>query len=368
MNIRKVFARATGNPVVTDLRDYGNIVEEIKKSDLKGTSAEELKSRLRALREEASDSPERAASSVFPLVREASRRAVGLDPFDVQMIAGLVMVPGGIAELPTGEGKTLAAVFPACLHALGGRGVHILTFNDYLARRDAAWMGPIYRLLGLSVGCVQEGMDPAAKRAAYAADVTYATAKEAGFDYLRDGIAYDVDDLVHRPFHYALVDEADSILIDEARIPLVISGVEDRATWDARHLSALIRQLDEGRDFETDAERRNVFLTDAGIGRIEALLGEAVSTRKGTRRFSKRSAAPCTPRRSSNATWITSSATGGSRSWTNSRAGWWPSATGPTVSRPRSKPKKGWPGNPKAGSWDRSPSSTFSGCIRAWPA
>jgi preprotein translocase subunit SecA len=275
MNIRKVFARATGNPVVTDLRDYGNIVEEIKKSDLKGTSAEELKSRLRALREEASDSPERAASSVFPIVREASRRAVGLDPFDVQMIAGLVMVPGGIAELPTGEGKTLAAVFPACLHALGGRGVHVLTFNDYLARRDAAWMGPIYRLLGLIVGCVQEGMAPAAKRAAYAADVTYATAKEAGFDYLRDGIAYDVDDLVHRPFHYALVDEADSILIDEARIPLVISGVEDRATWDARHLSALIRQLDEGRDFETDAERRNVFLTDAGIGRIEALLGGA---------------------------------------------------------------------------------------------
>ena len=275
MNVRKYFARATGNPVVTDLLDHWKTVEEIKKVDLAGASAEELKARFSALREQAVDSPEKAAADIFPIVREASRRAVGLNPFDVQMIAGLAMVPGGIAELPTGEGKTLAAVFPACLHALAGRGVHILTFNDYLARRDAAWMGPIYRLLGLSVGCAQEGMAPAAKRAAYAADITYATAKEAGFDYLRDGIAYDERDLVHRPFHYALVDEADSILIDEARIPLVISGLEDRASWDTRHISTLIRRLDEGRDFATDAERRNVFLTDAGIARVEALLGGA---------------------------------------------------------------------------------------------
>ena len=275
MKIRKFFARATGNPVVTDLVDLGKTVEEIKKVDLTGASAEELRARFSALRKQATDAPERAAAAVFPIVREASRRAVGLDPFDVQMIAGLAMVPGGIAELPTGEGKTLAAVFPACLHALAGRGIHILTFNDYLARRDAAWMGPIYRLLGLSVGCAQEGMAPAAKRSAYAADITYATAKEAGFDYLRDGIAYEECDLVHRPFHYALVDEADSILIDEARIPLVISGLEDRASWDTRHISTLVRQLDEGRDFATDAERRNVFLTDAGIARVEALLGGA---------------------------------------------------------------------------------------------
>ncbi len=275
MNIRNIFARATANPVVTDLRDYWKAVEEIKRIDLTGASAEELKARFSALREKASDSPERVAEDVFPIVREASRRAAGLDPFDVQMIAGLAMVPGGIAELPTGEGKTLAAVFPACLHALAGRGVHVLTFNDYLARRDAAWMGPIYRLLGLSVGCAQEGMAPAAKRAAYAADVTYATAKEAGFDYLRDGIAYAESDLVHRPFHCALIDEADSILIDEARIPLVISGLEDRASWDTRHISTLVRQLDEGRDFATDAERRNIYLTDAGIARVETLLGGA---------------------------------------------------------------------------------------------
>jgi preprotein translocase subunit SecA len=285
MNIQRIFARATGNPVITDLRDYGKAVEEIKSVDLTGASAEELKARFSALREKAPDSPERAAADVFPIVREASRRAVGLDPFDVQMIAGLAMVPGGIAELPTGEGKTLAAVFPACLHALAGRGVHVLTFNDYLARRDAGWMGPVYRLLGLSVGCAQEGMTPAAKRAAYAAEVTYATAKEAGFDYLRDRIAYDESDLVHRPFHAAIVDEADSILIDEARIPLVISGLEDRAAWDARSVAGVVRRLAEGRDYETDAERRNVFLTDAGILRVESLLGGARLYQAGNERL-----------------------------------------------------------------------------------
>ena len=139
------------------------------------------------------------------------------------------MAAGKVAELPTGEGKTLAAVFPAYLHALSGRGVHVLTFNDYLARRDAAWMGPVFTFLGLSVGCIQEGMSCADRRRAYASDVTYAAAREAGFDFLRDRIAVAPGDVVHRPFHVALVDEADSILIDEARVPLVISGTADRS-------------------------------------------------------------------------------------------------------------------------------------------
>ena len=134
------------------------------------------------------------------------------------------MADGRVAELPTGEGKTLAAVFPAYLHALSGRGVHVLTFNDYLARRDAAWMGPVFAFLGLSVGCVQEGMPAADRRRAYSSDVTYAAAREAGFDFLRDRVAVASGDIVHRTFHMALVDEADSILIDEARVPLVISG------------------------------------------------------------------------------------------------------------------------------------------------
>jgi preprotein translocase subunit SecA len=189
------------------------------------------------------------------------------------MVAGLAMLERRIAELPTGEGKTLAAVFPAYLQALTGRGVHILTFNDYLARRDAAWMGPIYRLLGLSVGFVREGMSKPEKRSAYACDVSYATAKEAGFDFLRDQLAHETDDLVHRPFHVALVDEADSILVDEARIPLVISGAAGEFNTDAERLAPLIRRLVPGRDYETDEEKSNVFPTDAGLEKLEQSLG-----------------------------------------------------------------------------------------------
>ena len=161
---------------------------------------------------------------LFALAREASRRVLGQRPFDEQIVAGLALGRGHVVEMLTGEGKTLAAVMPAALNALTDRGVHVLTFNDYLARRDAEWMGPVYRLLGLSVGSVHEGMPPAARRAAYAADITYVTAKEAGFDHLRDLLVMDAADLVHRPFHFALVDEADSLMIDEARVPLVIAG------------------------------------------------------------------------------------------------------------------------------------------------
>ena len=289
MKLRKIFDKATSHPVVTDLSPYEPFIQSIKRQDHTSLPAGEFRSRIGALQAQARNTPADCASpagapsppdpqvlaEVFALVREASRRTIGLAPFDVQIIAGAAMAAGGVAELPTGEGKTLAAVFPACLHALSGRGVHVLTFNDYLARRDASWMGPIYRLLGLSVGCIQEGMAPFEKRAAYATDVTYATAKEAGFDFLRDRIAYEAGELVHRPFYAAVVDEADSILIDEARIPLVISGVEDRASWDARHVAGIVARLAEGRDYETDAERRNVFLTDAGILRAESLLGGA---------------------------------------------------------------------------------------------
>ncbi len=229
--------------------------------------------------------PHRLVVEGFACIFEASRRALGLVPHDVQLIAGLAMCGRRIAELPTGEGKTLAAVFPAGLAALSGRGVHILTFNDYLACRDAAWMGPVYRLLGLSVGSVQEGMAKSLKRAAYAADVTYSTAKEAGFDYLRDGLAYDPAERVHRPFHMALVDEADSILIDEARIPLVISGLAGASEEDADRIASAVRELAPGRDYETDAERRNVFLTDAGLDRIERVLGCANLHAAGSERL-----------------------------------------------------------------------------------
>src|SRR5262245_8463103 len=210
---------------------------------------------------------------VFALAREAADRALGMRPFDVQVMAGVALNHGKLIEMQTGEGKTLAAVLPACLNALAGCGVHVLTFNDYLARRDAAWMGPIYRFLGLSVGVVQEDTNVDARLAAYASDVTYATAKEAGFDFLRDGLCRTPDDLVHRPFNFAIVDEADSILIDEARVPLVIAGERAGSQTSPYRIAEVVAAAAEGEDWETDENRRNVSLTDSGVDRVEAALG-----------------------------------------------------------------------------------------------
>jgi len=205
----------------------------------------------------------------YSLVRETSNRTIGLKPFDVQILAGIAMHRGKLVEMPTGEGKTLAAVFPAYLNALTGRGVHVLTFNDYLARRDAAWMGPVYKFLGLSVGYVQDGMDKISRQKAYACDITYATAKEAGFDFLRDHLCYEKEKLVQRSFHFALVDEADSILVDEARVPLVIAGSVGRSLEDPGHLAEMVKNLKPSVDFETDDGKRNIFLTDKGLKHFE---------------------------------------------------------------------------------------------------
>jgi len=281
--LKTLFNRFRGVPIATDLAAYEKTVRAIRarheEEGLAEVPDEEIVRRAAALR---LAGPERvpvpsakdeARAPVFALALEAVRRGTGLEAHDVQLVAALAMAEGKIAELPTGEGKTLAAVFTASHLALSGRPVHVLTFNDYLARRDAAWMGPAYRLLGLSAGAVREGLDKAAKRAAYACDVVYATAKEAGFDYLRDRLAFEPEELVHRPFGVALVDEADSILIDEARIPLVISGEAGAAGVDVTRLAALVRGLERGRDYEIDAENANVFPTDTGIRRLESLLG-----------------------------------------------------------------------------------------------
>jgi preprotein translocase subunit SecA len=279
MKLQAAFNKARGVPVEVDLSAYRRTIEHVhsfqRERALRQVPAAELTVLSGDLRLRAGSDqlPAQAAVEAFGLVFEASRRTIGLVPHDVQMIAGLAMLERKIAELPTGEGKTLAAVFPAYLRALSGRGVHILTFNDYLARRDAVWMGPIYRLLGLNVGFVQEGMTKSEKRRAYACDVTYATAKEAGFDFLRDQLAYGTDEFVHRPFHTALVDEADSILIDEARIPLVISGAAGELNVDAERLAPLIRRLVPGRDYEFDEDKRNVFPTDSGMAKLETELG-----------------------------------------------------------------------------------------------
>ncbi|HZR37727.1 MAG TPA: preprotein translocase subunit SecA, partial [Nevskia sp.] len=217
----------------------------------------------------------------FAVVREAGRRVLGMRHFDVQLIGGAVLHQGKISEMRTGEGKTLVATLPAYLNALPGKGVHVVTVNDYLARRDAEWMGRIHRFLGLSVGVVVPGQSPQEKREAYAADITYATNNELGFDYLRDNLAFTPADKVQRGHAYAIVDEVDSILIDEARTPLIISGPtdDDPELW--RKLNALIPRLkpqkeEEGPgDFWPDLKSKQVHLSEEGHERVEELLRQA---------------------------------------------------------------------------------------------
>ena len=269
--------RLQGSTVRLDLERYQPPLAAIAalENECRQLSDEELLGRSRTLHARARAGEPRQAlrAPFFALVREASRRALGQRPFDEQIVAALALDDGDVVEMLTGEGKTLTAVMPAALNALTDRGAHVLTFNDYLAGRDAEWMGPIYRLLGLSVGCVQQGMAPADRRAAYHADVTYVTAKEAGFDHLRDLLAMEAPDLVHRPFHFALVDEADSLMIDEARVPLVIAGSVDRDTSLAPRLAALVASLVSGVHFDADEYGRDIELTEKGIEHVEGSLG-----------------------------------------------------------------------------------------------
>jgi preprotein translocase subunit SecA len=262
-----------GGPVEEDLTPYLETVAEIGRwgESLAAESDDRLAQRAASLRESAleDDATEERLIEIFALVREAAARTLGMRPFDVQLVAGLALHRGRLVEMQTGEGKTLAAVLPACLNALSGQGVHVLTFNDYLARRDAAWMGPVYRFLGLSVGAVQEGMGVEERRAAYRADITYATAKEAGFDFLRMHLCRRADEQVHRPFSYAIIDEADSILIDEARVPLVIAGERPTSETSPYRIAEVVGRLEEETDWETDDNGRNAFLTEAGLDRVE---------------------------------------------------------------------------------------------------
>jgi preprotein translocase subunit SecA len=268
--------RLQGSTVRLDLECYQPPLAAIAalESECRRLSDEELLGRSRALHAGARGGESRLAlRTFFALVREASRRALDQRPFDEQIVAALALDDGVVVEMLTGEGKTLTAVMPAAFNAFADRGAHVLTFNDYLAGRDAEWMGPIYRLLGLTVGRVQQGMAPADRRAAYHADVTYVTAKEAGFDHLRDLLAMDAADLVHRPFYFALVDEADSLMIDEARVPLVIAGSVDRDTSLAPRLAALVASLVSGVHFDADEYGRDIELTEKGIEHVESSLG-----------------------------------------------------------------------------------------------
>ncbi len=269
--------RLQGSTVQFDLHRYLAPLMEIaalEDSTARLTDAD-IEARSRALRDRARAGEPLAAlrAPLYALAREAARRVLGQRPFDEQIVSALALDDGRVVEMQTGEGKTLAAVMPASINAFADRGVHVLTFNDYLARRDAEWMGPVYRMLGLTVGYVLQGMPPDARRASYNADITYVTAKEAGFDHLRDLLAMQPGDLVHRPFHFALVDEADSILIDEATVPLVIAGSVDRAESLAPRLARLAEALTPGLHFDTDEYQRNVDLTEAGVEHVERLLG-----------------------------------------------------------------------------------------------
>ena len=207
----------------------------------------------------------------FAITREAAKRTLGQRHYDVQLVGGIVLHQGKIAEMATGEGKTLVATLPVYLNALEGKGVHVITVNDYLAQRDAAWMGEIYQFLGLTVGCIVHGLDDKQRREQYGADVTYGTNNEFGFDYLRDNMKFTLETMVQRPFNFAIVDEVDSILIDEARTPLIISGPSEDSSEMYQLVDRVIPELEEG-DFEIDEKARAATLTDEGAERVEALL------------------------------------------------------------------------------------------------
>ena len=209
----------------------------------------------------------------YALTREAAARALGMRHFDVQIIGGACLHRGWIAEMRTGEGKTLVATLPVCLNALVRRGIHLVTVNDYLARRDAQWMGPIYEFLGISVGVIQAGMEPAERRLAYESDVTYGTNSEFGFDYLRDNLAVELEDTVQRGHVLAIVDEVDSILIDEARTPLIISGQPEEAPETYYAFAKVARTLRVPEDYEVDEKRKTVAPTEQGVHKVERALG-----------------------------------------------------------------------------------------------
>lgn len=258
-------------------REYDAVVAQVNASEssVAPLSDDELRGKTVEFRNRlnAGETLDDLLPEAFAVVREAAKRTLGMRHFDVQIIGGIVLHRGNIAEMRTGEGKTLVATLPVYLNALNGNGVHVVTVNDYLAKRDSEWMGRIYRFLGLEVGIVQSGMDPAARKAAYAADVTYGTNAEFGFDYLRDNMVNRGEARVQRGHHYAVVDEVDSILIDEARTPLIISGAGTRSADMYKAFAKVVPRLRSEEDFELDEAKRTVAPTEEGITRVEKALG-----------------------------------------------------------------------------------------------
>lgn len=274
--LKRIHQRLNGSTVTYDVTSYSDLLDAIKtrRFQLESVPDNHLGRLSRKLQLNAQKNMQLddLLIDAYALVYEAISRVLGLTPFDVQIIGAIALHQGKLAEMQTGEGKTLTAVFPSYLNALNGKGVHIMTFNDYLARRDAQWMAPIHRLLNISTGYIQERMPITDRRTAYSADITYLSAKEAGFDFLRDSLCNDWHDRVQRSFNFAVIDEADSILIDEARIPLVIAGKSRTKTCDAVYMSEIAQQLHMDTNLEMDDAGRNIYLTDAGLKHAEYLL------------------------------------------------------------------------------------------------
>lgn len=274
--ITNILKKIIGTKNERELKRIQPLVERINSfgEEYKALSDEELKGKTPFFRErlDRGEELDDLLPEAFAAAREAAHRTVGMRHFDVQLIGGVVLHEGKIAEMATGEGKTLVATLPVYLNALTSLGVHVITVNDYLAKRDADWMGPIYRFLGLSVGVIVHGLDDSERKAAYGCDVTYGTNNEFGFDYLRDNMKYSVDECVQREYNYAIVDEVDSILIDEARTPLIISGPAEESTDKYYKINRLIYQLKKDKDFMVDEKAKSAYLTEEGVARIEKMI------------------------------------------------------------------------------------------------
>lgn len=271
--MQKIFGSANARII----KKYARIAQQVNKleANFELLSDEDLKNKTVIFKERIAkgESLDKILPEVFAILREASKRVLKMRPFDVQLIGGMVLHDGKITEMRTGEGKTLVATLPIYLNALTGKGVHVVTINDYLAKRDSEWMGQLYNFLGLTVGCIVHGLSDSERRDMYARDITYGTNHEFGFDYLRDNMKFRVSDMVMRPFNFAIVDEADSILIDEARTPLIISGSAEDSSAAYMAIDKLIPLLEDG-DFEKDEKQRSVTLTDCGVEKIEKKLFE----------------------------------------------------------------------------------------------
>ena len=267
--LKKLF----GDSNEREIKRLKNTVQQIEalESSMKALSDSELRGKTAEFKNRYAngESLEELLPEAFAVVREASVRTLGMRHFNVQLLGGIVLHQGRIAEMKTGEGKTLVATLPAYLNALSGKGVHIVTVNDYLARRDSEWMGKIYRFLGLSVGLIVHGMKPQERRTGYRSDITYGTNNEFGFDYLRDNMVIYKEDMVQRKLNFAIVDEVDSILIDEARTPLIISGAGDKSTDLYFRVDRFVVRLKYERDFEMDEKARTVNLTEEGVAKAE---------------------------------------------------------------------------------------------------